>query len=598
MALFTKESLESLKQKVDIVDVISGHMDLKRAGTSYKGLCPFHDEKSPSFNVNKSQGFYHCFGCGAHGDAITFMMQHARLSFTDAVEALAQRYNVYLERVEFNDSKEKINKPALKLALEKASELYHTLLLHSEEGHAACKYLFDRGIDLDFIQRFRIGYSPQQKDFVRKILINMGIPEKHLIDTGILVETQYGTLRDPFSDRITFPIRDSSGSVVGFSARRFKEGTFGGKYVNTSETPLFKKSRILFGLDQSRRTIAKERRVVIVEGQLDALRLLYHGLDITVASQGTAFGEGHLKELTNLGAQEVLLAFDNDKAGREAAFKVGNLCAKAGMDVKIIRLPEGSDPDSLVQEQGIEAFIELINKPQDFISFLVDHLSLQFDLGSPAGKNALAHHAIKQIHAWEEPIIVHESLRRLSQLLQLPQEFIQAPSTHVYMPKNSMAGMMEINPDKVLESDLLRWLIVTGPLKPHFVPLALNNISPDHFIDATCRHVFEAFVHHHSSSGSCDLLTLASSFEDPQAHQLIHEIVERRVNLDKADDLFHITVQRMLEKEWMRKREEVRLKIQSGTCSDDEVLKLLREFDALKGSPPVVKISDKMETPI
>lgn len=590
MALFTKESLESLKQKVDVVDVISGHVDLKRAGTSYTGLCPFHDEKTPSFHVNKSQGFYHCFGCGAHGDAITFMMQYARLSFTDAVEALAQRYHVYLERVEFNENQEKINKPALKLALEKASELYHTLLLHTEEGHAACKYLFDRGIDLDFIQRFRIGYAPPQKDFVRKVLTGMGIPEKHLVDTGILVETQYGTLRDPFTDRITFPIRDSSGSVVGFSARRFKEGTYGGKYVNTSETPLFKKSRLLFGLDQSRRTIAKERRFVIVEGQLDALRLLYHGLDITVASQGTAFGEGHLKELTNLGAQEALLAFDSDKAGREAAFKVGNLCAKAGLDVKIIKLPEGSDPDSLVQEKGIEAFIELLKTPQDFISFLVEHLSLQFDVGSPAGKNALAHHAIKQIHAWEEPIIVHESLRRLSQLLQLPQEFINAPTTHVYVQKNAVAGMLDICGNKVLESDLLRWLIITAPLKPHFIPLALSNITTEHFVDTTCRHVFETFIHHHTTSGSCDLLSLASSFEDPQAHQLLHEIVDRRVNLEKADELFMVTLQKMLEKEWMRKREDVRMKIQSGTFSDDEVLQLLQEFDTLKRSPPVVTV--------
>lgn len=352
MAIYTKESLDTLRQKVDLVDVLSSHIELKKAGASYKALCPFHDEKSPSFMVQRGDTHYHCFGCGAHGDAITFLMMYLKMGFGDAVESLAERFSVRLEVVEGGPERKGPSKAALKEALEAACRFYHMILLHTHEGHEALKYLHGRSIDLDFIRQFHIGLAPKTPGLFRKTMHALGFQDALLQEAGLLADGREGRLRDFFYDRITFPIRDAAGAVIGFSARKYKEETFGGKYVNTSETALFKKSRVLFGLNYSRRRIAKERKALIVEGQIDALRLIQAGFNITVAGQGTAFGEGHARELVALGIQDVFLALDADDAGQEATKKIGNMFQKNGVGVRVVKMPFGSDPDAFLREKG------------------------------------------------------------------------------------------------------------------------------------------------------------------------------------------------------------------------------------------------------
>jgi DNA primase len=263
-SMFTNESLEKLRERIDLVEVVSGHIELKRSGTAHKALCPFHQEKTPSFMIQKGDSHYHCFGCGAHGDAIQFLMNHLNLTFVEAVESLAERFHIPLERQ--NQQGEKgIEKTALKEACTAASAFFHACLLHTEEGQAPLNYLFRRGMTLDFIKRFEVGFAPADGALMRKVLCKEKIEEETLIEGGVLTEEK----RPFFRDRITFPIRTPTGSVIGFSARKYKEETFGGKYINTPETSIFKKSRILFGLNYCRRRIIKERRVVIVEGQID-----------------------------------------------------------------------------------------------------------------------------------------------------------------------------------------------------------------------------------------------------------------------------------------------------------------------------------------
>ncbi|MFQ5728878.1 MAG: DNA primase, partial [Waddliaceae bacterium] len=325
MPLFSKESLDILRQRIDIVGVVSSHVDLKRSGASYKGICPFHDEKTPSFIIQRGDHHYHCFGCGAHGDAIQFLMNYLKMSFSDAVESLAERFQVHLEYTETKAESKWPSKALMKQALEVASRFYHFSLLHTPEGHAALKYLYGRGIDVDFIRHFQVGLAPATPGILRKIVHEKSISDDVMVAAGLLSPRASGGYRDFFLDRITFPIHHATGAVIGFSARKYKEDTFGGKYVNTPETPLFKKSRVLFGLNYTRRQIAKERKVIVVEGQLDALTLIHSGFNFTIAGQGTAFGEGHLQELIKLGINQAFLALDSDEAGFEAASKIGNL---------------------------------------------------------------------------------------------------------------------------------------------------------------------------------------------------------------------------------------------------------------------------------
>lgn len=216
MPIFTQESLETLRQRIDIIEVLSPYVELKRSGASYKGLCPFHDEKSPSFIVQKGDSHYHCFGCGAHGDSIQFLMTHVKMGFSDAVETLAQKFNVPLQHAEGGSKEDAVNKGALKRAAETACQLYEFFLLHTEEGHEALRYLYSRGIDLDFIKQFRIGYAPTQHGLLQTVMHEKRVSNQTLLDAGLVSQSDSGRWRDFFSDRITFPICDASGSCHRF----------------------------------------------------------------------------------------------------------------------------------------------------------------------------------------------------------------------------------------------------------------------------------------------------------------------------------------------------------------------------------------------
>lgn len=591
MPLYSKDSLETLRQRIDLVEVLSRHVDLKRSGAAFKGLCPFHDEKTPSFTIQKGDTHYHCFGCGAHGDAIQFLMNFQKMSFSDAVESLAERFHVHLEVIEQTAEQKGPSKALLKEALEHACRAFHFALLHTEEGHAALHYLYSRGIDLAFIQHFQIGLAPKQQGFLQAILQDKKIPQELQIAAGLVSLTSDGRMRDFFSDRITFPIRDATGAVIGFSARKYKEETFGGKYVNTPETPLFKKSRVLFGLNYCRKRIAKERQALIVEGQIDALRLIYTGFNFTVAGQGTAFGEGHVRELLNLGVNQVYLCLDSDLAGQEATQKIGNLFQKQGVDVKVVPLPEGHDPDSYLREHGTEGMIKLLEASSDYISFLVQHQSRYLNMNSPAGKTELVKTISKQIREWDNALMVHESLRKLAQLTHVPEEMIGVGQEHipnVYIKKSASIGQMVVDADRILETDFLRWLLLMGDTQPQLVELARQHLPIEALRSDLCRQIYETFLNHFDQKRPCDFLSLVIDVEDSEAQVLLAELMQKKINRDRSEQHLVETIQKMLERNWMEKREEIRRKIQSGQCSDEEALQLAKEFDQLKRNPPKI----------
>lgn len=581
MPLYTQESLDQLRTKIDLVDLLSSHIQLKRSGSTYKALCPFHEEKTPSFHVQAGDDAYHCFGCGAHGDAIAFLMNHLKMNFVDAVEYLADRFGVALEKAEDGGGlRQKIDKKGLKDALECACRLYHALLLHTEAGHAALHYLYGRGITLEFIQYFRIGYAPSDRSALLTFAKGEGISEELLLESGLLTEKK----RDFFSDRITFPITDPHGAVIGFSARKFKEETFGGKYINTPETPLFKKSHTLFGLSYSRQRIAKERRALIVEGQLDALQLIHNGLDIAVAGQGTAFGEGHLKILSDLGVTKVFLALDSDNAGKTATVKIGNLFQKKGIGVAVVKLPPNSDPDSYVRSSGIEAFKALMEKAEEYLMFLVDYMSIGLDLNNPAQKNELIRKITDQIRSWDEPVMVHESLRTIAKLTKVPESILGVGATPIAGIKRfGTIGKESIDPDRVLETDLLRWILLKKD--PRLYEIAKLNIAEDLFQNPLCKKMYRSIIQKQEPT---DLIGLGSILENEEEQKLLGEIIHKKVNLQKAEEGVIEVVHRLLIRRWMEEREAIKNKIQSGTCSESEVLQLAKAFDAIKKNQPTV----------
>jgi DNA primase len=589
MVLYQKDSLEHLRQKINLVELVSPYIDLKPAGASYKALCPFHDEKTPSFTIQRGDPHYHCFGCGAHGDAIQFLMQSQKLSFHQSVELLAQKFNVHLEVVEDSQKYLGPSKQLLKEALEQACRLYEFTLLYTYEGKEAFNYLRSRGFTLDFIKKFRIGLSPKQGPLFKDFMRDKKVSDEILEEAGLLSSSK----RDFFSDRIMFPIQDASHQIIGFSARKYKEETFGGKYINTRETPLFKKSRTLFGLNFSRKQIAKERQVLIVEGQIDTLRLIDEGFLFTVASQGTAFTEGHVAELKKLGISKVFLSFDADFAGQEATVKVGNLFQKEGIDVLVVILPQEEDPDSILRKEGKEAFQKRLNQAEEYLPFLVRHVGTRFNLDSPAGKTQLIQHLKAQILSWENPLMVHQALKKLAALTKVPEEIvgIDALPKNPFIKKHDSIDFTEINPDEILESDLLRWLYLTGHKYPEFYAACEKFLTPDELRSPPCKTLYMKYQETQRKNEPINHLNLMISLEDKEAELLLGKLFHKKIPEEKALTLFPETLQKILDRNFLEKREALKVKIQTGDCSDDEALDLIKQFDALKKTHPKVTLS-------
>jgi DNA primase len=588
--MYSKQSLETLRQRIDLIDVLSPYVDFKRAGAAYKALCPFHDEKSPSFMIQKGDTHYHCFGCGAHGDAIQFLMNHQKMSFSDAIESLAQRFQVHLEVV--NEKEQGPDKQTIKRALDIACHFYEFILLNTPEGQRALQYLYSRGIDLAFIHQFRLGWAPKTPDLFRKVMHAQGIQDQTLIDAGLMSLTSDGRKREFFNERITIPIHSPAGSVIGFSARKIHEETFGGKYINTSETVLFKKSRVLFGLNHSRKRIAKERKAIIVEGQLDALRLIQAGFNITVAGQGTAFGDGHLQELLALGVQQVYLALDADAAGREAALKIGNAFQREGVEVIVVQIPQGKDPDLFIREKGPEAFQKLLKGGIDYLTFLVTQRSKDVDMQSPAHKNACIQAIAKQVREWNSAVMVHESLRKLAQLTAIPEKLVGVGENylpkHMYIKPNDNAGIHAINPDRILETDLLRWLLISGDHQKHYFSLIENHLVEDDLYCPLSRLIFRHVYTTLRAGQSVDLLTLTLEVSE-EGQRLLADLSDKRVNRDRGEQHLSETIQALLNRNWLRRKEAIKLKIDSGQFSEEETLELVKQYDALNRNPPKVK---------
>lgn len=588
MKTYTKESLERLRSRIDLIEVLSPYITFSKSGAYFKACCPFHEEKTPSFIVQRNDSHYHCFGCSAHGDAISFLMNYQKMSFIEAVDFLADKFGVNLEVNEDDGSSSGPSKKILKEVLDIASRFYHFLLLHSSEGHSALKYLYDRGIDQNFIKTFQIGLSLKNPNLLQNYMKEKKISLELLSQAGLI--KNFDIPKDFFTERIMFPIRDAMGAVIGFSARKYMEETLGPKYVNTYETLLFKKSRILFGLNYSRKNIAKQRKVIVVEGQIDALRLIYCGFSITVASQGTAFTHEHIKELINLGVNQAYLAFDPDNAGIEAAIKTGDLFQKNAIETYIVQLPPNMDPDTVLIEYGPKYFEKILDQSNDYLTFLVETFSKKINVKSPAGKNELVQLIVERIKGWDHPLMVHESLRKLAKLTQIPENMIASAddSYDVYIKKQSNLPFSEIDPDLILETDLLRILFLQGQSKKELIVIAKNNLKEEHFKVKICKNLFIKYMAYFQDNTTKDLLSFAIDLDTAEERFFLSEMLQKKINVDKVKENFIKTVQQILDRFWMESREEIKLKIHNASTSDEEVINLAKKFDEIKNNRPSI----------
>jgi DNA primase len=420
MALISPESLERVKQTADIVEVISAHTDLRRQGVRMVGLCPFHEERTPSFSVDPQEKLYHCFGCGVGGDVIKFVEEKDGLGFAEAVELLADRYGVELEREQEDPRAEarRQQRRRLEQLLDRTAAYYANYLWESQEAGKAREYLAERGLAEQVLRDFGVGYAPSAWD---KILVRgqqAGFSVEELRGVGLVQRGRGGGEYDRFRSRIMFPIRDRRGRTLGFGGRAMRSDQ-GAKYVNTAETDFFHKSQILYGVDRAKGAIAKATRAVVVEGYTDVLALHQAGIEETVAVMGTAITGEQVATLSGM-VEEVVLALDADSAGQEAMLRAQRVAAGRKMRLRVAAMPAGEDPAEMVAGPGgAERFRELVDAAVELNAFQVGLVLDGTDVASPTERDRALSEVAPVLAAMGETASRDDLIRQVAERLDL-----------------------------------------------------------------------------------------------------------------------------------------------------------------------------------
>jgi DNA primase len=410
---------QDLLNRVDIVDVVSRYVQLKKGGANYLGLCPFHGEKTPSFTVSPAKQFYHCFGCGAHGNAIGFQMEYGGMGYIDAIKDLAASVGMQVPEARPLSAQEisrKERETDLYALMEKAMAFYRAELKNSPR---AIDYLKGRGLTGEIAARFRIGYAPDDWQGLKDIFSHYD--DKSLVECGLVVENE-GKRYDRFRDRVMFPILNARGLVIGFGGRVLDKGE--PKYLNSPETPLFEKGREVYGLVQARDAIRTAGRVLVVEGYMDVVALAQFGVGYAVATLGTATTPDHINKLLKL-ADEVVFCFDGDAAGRKAAWRALEVSLPLAQDKKPVRflfLPDGEDPDTFIRKHGKDAFERLAGVAQVLSEFLLGELRSQADVRTPEGRSLFLTAAKPYVQKVTAPALKLQIVKEIARLGGVTQD--------------------------------------------------------------------------------------------------------------------------------------------------------------------------------
>lgn len=419
--LFSQETIDEIRSRVDIADLISEYVSLRKQGNSFVARCPFHDDKTPSFHVTPENGLFYCFGCGVGGDLFSFVMKIDHLDFPQAVEKLALRAGVPLVREGVSSAPpEKLEKLNRLREINREAAFYYYQCLRSEEGVPFRRYLEERQIDRESQRQFALGYAPGN-NALQSYLATKGITVEEMLAAGLVIKRDDGSVIDRFRDRVMFPITDHRGRVVGFGGRLITPGE--PKYLNTPETEVFRKKSLLYGLHLALPAIRQEKVAILVEGYLDVIALHQYGIKNAVASLGTAFTPEHAKLLKRY-ANEVILLFDNDEAGIKATERAIESFGQQHLKIKIASLAGAKDPDEFLKTYGTQAFLKQLAKALPVILYRFELLKSQMSLETPGNKSALLRELFPEIARLTSQVERQEYIKILAQELNLSEEVI------------------------------------------------------------------------------------------------------------------------------------------------------------------------------
>lgn len=535
---YPEELVEEVRMKNDIVDVISGYVRLQKKGSSYFGLCPFHNEKSPSFSVSRSKQMYYCFGCGAGGNVFTFLMEYENFSFVEALKFLADRAGVELPEMEYSkEAKQKADLRATLLEINKVAAQYFYVQLKSEQGKIGYTYLKKRELSDETIKAFGLGYSNKYSNDLFQYLRSKGYSEDLIRQAGLINTDEKNGVYDKFWNRVMFPIMDVNNRVIGFGGRVMGDGK--PKYLNSPETAIFDKSRNLYGLNRAR--TSRKPYFLLCEGYMDVISLHQAGFTNAVASLGTALTTGHASLIKRY-VQEVYLTYDSDEAGTKAALRAVPILKEAGISARVIRMDPYKDPDEFIKNLGAEEFEKRIGSARNGFLFSLEMLAKNYDMESPEGKTAFFKEAAKRLISFEDELERNNYIEAVAKAYKVSPESLMKLVTKTAVtagmakpaarPKTASGeGKPKESGIIVSQKLLLTWMIedvkLFGTIKKY--------ISPDDFTEQLYRTVAE-LLYEQYEAGELNPAKILNHFTAEEEHR-------------EAASLFHTKIRELSTKE-------------------------------------------------
>ncbi|MFA6456462.1 MAG: DNA primase [Bacteroidota bacterium] len=612
-----QEKIDEIRAASDVVDVVSTYVRLKKRGKDYLGLCPFHQEKTPSFSVSPQKQLFYCFGCHRGGDVVKFVMEYEKSSYVEALEQLAERAGITITRTEeAYEAASETEKLYAVMAF--AARTFFQNLTKTNEGEFALNYFRDRGFTNPTMTAFGLGYSLRGWESLLKKAQEEGIEPESLEKVGLLRRRDDGSYYDTFRGRAMFPIFNTSGRVIAFGARKLYDDDTLGKYINSPETPIYHKSKVLYGLLQAKDAIREKNFVVLVEGYADLISVFQAGITNIVASSGTALTTEQIQLISRY-TKNITLVYDADSAGANAMMRGVDLILEGGLDVRIVQLPEGDDPDSFVRKNGGAAFEELVKKSVTFIDYKANEFRHAGKFDTPEGKTEAVRGLVQTIAKIPDQLKRSFFIKDVAEKYDLyestlygelekftrrvPQRFVQTVKTEVQEEEQAVRERKVISEEMPLEEKEILAAVLEDPRE--MIPFVFRSVSPDDFTHPSAKRIAGLILLLFDETGSVEPQQLIEQISDEQEKTIVANVTFNRYHLgdrwskigSRASEtrLYEIALgavktlkKKQFEKELGENRSAMKNAALQGSDTipylkrQQEILTLLKEIEGLK----------------
>lgn len=587
--LFSQAVLDQVRAASDIVEIIGSYIPLKRAGSNFVALCPFHKEKSPSFNVHPQRQIFHCFGCHKGGDVFRFIQEFEGVNFGEAVRRLAERARIPLESSADDGQRQRQHlKESLLQIHDGIAQRWHHVLTNDVNGQVARDYLVQRGVAPDAIPLFRLGYAPDAWDDTVNWAKSKGYELALVEQAGLILHKEASShYYDRFRGRLIFPICDDQGRVIGFSGRTLRADDKTAKYVNSPETAIFSKGRVFFGLDKAKRALLDRGFALVCEGQLDLIACHLAGVQNVVAPQGTAFTADHARILKRY-VDEVVLCFDGDNAGQNAAVRVQESLLASGLSVRVMTLPPSHDPDSFIRAFGPAAFQERLDQAREFLDFYLDHLARAEDAATDKGQLAIVRAMAEMVGKTGDAVLTDKYAQKTAMTLAahmrmpLSPDAVRAQFRKVrHQPGPAEPEPPEAPPVPDRPSVQEFWLLKLLLSDESLLDWAAAHLSMDWVAHGVARRIIEARLDAHRQDRH-DVAALLAEFEDPNAQRLISEAAAEQREIPNRPQQLADLARRLRDAAIDRQLAALGARVGQPALTDSERMDLLREQQELR----------------